>query len=231
MLPVDLQDPPELLVTFVQKWREEGYKVVYGVRTQRDEGVILRTMRRGFYMMVNRFANIEIPENTAEFQLIDRQVLEALKKFNDHYPYIRGMIANCGFDAIGVPYTWKARRSGFSKNRFYNLIDQAFNGFFTFTNVPLRLSIFVGFILSTLSLVYGLIQLFINIFSPEPLSQPGIPTLIVALFFFSGVQLLFTGIMGEYINSIHSQVRHGSVVIEKERLGYKTPPASSEPSA
>ena len=96
MLPVDLQDPPELIPEFVKKW-EAGFLRVYGVRTQRQEGLLMQIVRRGYYRMVNRFSNIEIPENVAEFQIIDRQVLDALLRFKDYYPYIRGMLANVGF--------------------------------------------------------------------------------------------------------------------------------------
>ena len=89
----------------------------------------MRTLRAIYYRLVNRFANIEIPLNAGEFQLIDRVLVQALRQCDDYYPYLRGLIANCGFRAVGVSYTWKARKKGFSKNRFYQLFDQALNGF------------------------------------------------------------------------------------------------------
>jgi len=215
MLPVDLQDPPSLIPTFVQKW-EEGYLRVYGVRTERDEGLVMRAVRRSYYFIVNRFSNIDIPRDVAEFQVLDRKIVDALLQFRDYYPYIRGMIANVGFskESYAIPYTWQQRRSGMSKNRLYSLIDQGLNGIISFTNVPMRVTILIGFLLAILSAIYALVQLVLNVVS-QTHAPPGIPTLIVALFFLSGVQLAILGVIGEYISAIHFQLRHGDVVIER----------------
>ncbi len=108
LLAADLQDPPEVVAEFVRKW-EKGYQVVYGIRSKREEGFLMRSVRSFYYRTVSRFANITIPPDVGEFQLIDRAVVEALKKFDDFYPYIRGMIASCGFRTAGVEYVWKAQ--------------------------------------------------------------------------------------------------------------------------
>jgi len=225
MLPVDLQDPPELIPDFVREW-EAGYKIVYGQRQQREEGFILRSVRKLYYRLVSRFANIQIPIDTAEFQLIDRQVADAVLRFQDHYPYIRGMIANVGFRdrAKAIPYTWRARARGKSKNRFFHLLDQGLNGIVSFTNLPLRLAVILGFGLAVLSLIYAVVQLVINIIL-HGAAPPGIATLIVAVFFFSGVQLMFIGVLGEYVSSIHAQVRTGPIVIESERINFDNEPS------
>lgn len=224
MLPVDLQDPPELIPEFVREW-EQGFKIVYGKRSAREEGVVLRFVRKIYYQMVSRFADIQIPVDTAEFQLIDRQVADAVLRFHDHYPYIRGMIANVGFRdrAKAIPYTWRARARGKSKNRYFHLLDQGMNGIVSFTNVPLRLATIIGFFLAALSLVYAVIQLVLNLILLGA-APPGTATLIVAVFFFAGVQLLFIGILGEYVSSIHAQVRSGPVVIESERINFEDGP-------
>lgn len=218
MLPVDLQDPPELIPEFVTKW-EQGWKVVYGKRVVRDERFVLRAVRKIYYRLISALANFDIPIDTAEFQLLDRQVIDALLQFRDQYPYIRGMIANVGFrsEAIAIPYKWRARARGVSKNSFLNLVDQGLNGIVSFTNVPMRLAVIIGFVLAVGAIVYAVLQLLINLFE-QGIAPPGIATLIVALFFFSGVQLLFIGLMGEYIGAIHAQVRQGPVVVERERL-------------
>jgi polyisoprenyl-phosphate glycosyltransferase len=220
MLPVDLQDPVELIPEFLREW-ERGFKVIYGQRTKREEGLVIRSCRKIYYRLVNGLAGIDIPLDTAEFQLLDRQVVNALLKFNDHYPYIRGMIANVGFrgQAKAIPYQWQARARGMSKNRLYNLLDQGLNGIVSFTNVPMRLAVIAGFALACIALIYALIQFVINLLY-KGLSEPGIPTLIIALFFFSGVQLIFIGLLGEYVGAIHSQVRQGAVVIERERINF-----------
>ena len=180
----------------------------------------MRTMRAIYYRLVNRFANIEIPLNAGEFQLIDRVVVQALRQCDDYYPYLRGLIFNCGFRSVGVSYTWKARAKGFSKNRLYHLIDQALNGLISFTNIPMRMCLMSGMLIAFASICYSLFTLVSNIIFYRELSAPGIPTLIAALFFFSGVQLAFMGILGEYISAIHFQVRKRPLVIEVERINY-----------
>jgi glycosyltransferase involved in cell wall biosynthesis len=230
LLAVDLQDPPELIPQFVRRW-EEGYEVVYGIRKVREEGFLLRNVRRLYYWTVSKFADISIPLNVGEFQLIDRQVVDALRQFDDYYPYIRGMIASCGFRRSGIEYTWKARKRGFSKNRLYHLVDQGLNGIISFTKVPLRLCLFAGFLLSGLSIAYAIFSFFYHLFSHGQITAPGIPTLITAIFFFSGLQLFFFGILGEYISAIHAQVRKRPLVIERERINFAPPCAVQQNSS
>jgi glycosyltransferase involved in cell wall biosynthesis len=218
-LPADLQDPPEVIPELVTKW-EEGHEIVYGIRAQREEGFLMRTARRIFYRLVRRMANIDVPVDAGEFQLIDRKVVQTLGAFEDYYPYIRGMIASCGFRRAGVPYTWKARERGYSKARFYHLIDQALNAIISLSNVPMRLCMFFGVGVAALSILYGLYGLVMNLIYFRQLAEPGIPTLIIAVFFFSGLQLFFFGVLGEYISAIHFQVRKRPLVIERERINF-----------
>jgi len=216
-LAADLQDPPELIPQFIAKWRE-GYEVVYGIRAKRQESFTLKTIRRIYYRLVARLADITIPVDAGEFQLVDRRVIDELLQIDDYYPYIRGMIADLGFRSEGIPFEWRSRKRGISSNNLYRLIDQGLNGFVSFTNIPLRLATFTGFAISGLTLLYAFAQLIVNALYYRRFSQPGIATLIVGLFFFGGVQLFFIGILGEYINAIHSQVRRKGRVVERERL-------------
>ena len=220
-LAADLQDPPAIIPKFVQQW-QAGYKVVHGVRRKRKEASWLRGARWLYYRLVSRMADIDIPLDTGEFQLIDRSVADRLAMVDDYYPYIRGLIAQCGQRAIGVDYDWQVRRSGKSKNRLYNLIDQAFNGFVSTSNVPMRLSVFVGFALAAVSILYALVQLAINLIF-FGIAPDGIATLIVGLFFLGGVQLFFIGILGEYIAAIHSQVRRGPAMDDVLRINFEPP--------
>lgn len=215
-LPADLQDPAEMIPEFVRLW-ESGVEVVAGARVNRQEGVALRSCRAIFYRTVRSLSDIDIPVNVGEFQLLDRKVWEAVVSHDDHYPYIRGIIASVGFRRAIVPYTWAARRSGISKNNLPRLIDQALNGIFSFTNVPMRLCTFVGVAMAALCILYALASIGVYIARPE-LAPRGTMTLIVALFFLSGVQLAFMGILGEYVTSIHAQVRKRPLVIERERI-------------
>ncbi|MBK7659390.1 MAG: glycosyltransferase family 2 protein [Betaproteobacteria bacterium] len=217
MFAADLQDPPEVVADFVREW-EAGAEVVFGVRNQREEGLVMRGVRKTYYRMVSRFAGIDIPLDVGEFQLIDRKVLAALLEHDDYYPYIRGMIANCGFRTKGVPYVWRARKRGLSKNRLYHLVDQGLNGLISFTNLPMRIAMFAGFGIALLSFLYALFTIAANLIAHGGLTVPGIPTLIVALFFFGGVQLMFLGIIGEYVSAIHFQVRKRPLVVERELI-------------
>lgn len=219
MMAVDLQDPPELIYEFVKKW-EIGHKVVQGVRVNREEGYIFHSLRRIFYRLVKTLSNIDIPVDVGEFQLIDKIVSEAIVSFDDHYPYIRGMVAYCGFKPYSIPYKLGTRKKGFSKNRFLTLIDIALNGLLTFTTAPVRLLTTLGIFLSFSSIIYAITNFFLLIFYNELSVQPGVATLIVAFFFFSGVQFLFLGILGEYILSIHGQVRFKSIVVEEKRINF-----------
>jgi glycosyltransferase involved in cell wall biosynthesis len=230
LLAADLQDPPELIVEFVKRW-QQGYQVVYGIRKEREEGFIMRRVRRLYYWVVSKFADIQIPPNVGEFQLVDRVIIESLRQFDDYYPYIRGMIANCGFRATGVEYTWKARKRGFSKNRLYHLVDQGLNGLISFTKIPMRLCLLSGFTLASLSILYAVYSLAVHLLKHGKLAQPGIATLIVAIFFFSGVQLFFFGVLGEYISAVHAQVRKRPLVIEKERINFEPAAAAANRKA
>ncbi len=221
-LPADLQDPPEVIPELVKHW-EAGNEIVYGIRAERQEGLLMRTARRIFYRLVRRMADIDVPVDAGEFQLIDRKVVETLRQFEDYYPYIRGMIDSCGFHRVGVPYTWKARERGYSKARFYHLIDQALNAIISLSNVPMRLCMFLGFGVAILSFVFGFFGLVMNLVYYQQLAPAGIPTLIVAVFFFSGLQLFFFGVLGEYISAIHFQVRKRPLVIERERINFDEP--------
>ncbi|MFM2355194.1 MAG: hypothetical protein RLZZ528_930 [Pseudomonadota bacterium] len=214
MLPVDLQDPPELIPDFVKLW-EQGYEVVAGARSTREETFALRTSRKVFYRIVNALSDFELSPDVGEFQLIDRKVLDAVLAHNDHYPYIRGIIASVGFKRIIVPYTWRARKRGVSKHNLFMLVDQALNAIFAFTKAPLRFCTFAGIGIAAICILFSLVSVVLYMlgFGNAP---RGTTTMIVSLFFLSGIQLLFIGMLGEYITAIHNQVRGGPSVIERE---------------
>ncbi len=220
MLPVDLQDPPDLLPEFVGLW-EQGYDVVAGARSTREEGFILRSFRKAFYRIVNRLSEFEIEPDVGEFQLVDRKVLDAVLLHRDNYPYIRGIVASVGFKRITRHYTWKERKVGKSKHNYYMMIDQALNAIFAFTKAPMRFCTIAGFIISAVCIMFSLLSVVLYAFDTS-IAPRGTTTIIVALFFLSGIQLLFIGMLGEYITSIQAQVRGGPMVIEKELINIKT---------
>ena len=208
-----------MLHEFVAQW-VAGTQVVYGVRRNRKESMLMRAARKIFYRLIAVSSNITIPLDAGEFQFVDRRVIEALRRYRDHYPYIRGMIANVGFKSVGIPYDWGQRKHGLSRNNLLHLYDQAVNGLISFSNLPMRIMVFTGLGLAVASIGYALGALVLALLSVKPLAQPGIMTMIVAFFFLTGVQLVFIGVIGEYVAAIHAQVRQGFVVVEQELINF-----------
>lgn len=214
----DLQDPPAVIKDFIKKW-EEGNKVVIGIKNKSREGKLMFLVRKIYYNLIKKFAEIEHIKNFDGFGLYDRVFIDALKKFDDPYPYFRGMISEIGFSRAEVEYVQAARQKGKTKNNFYTLYDLAMLGFVNHSKVPLRLASFIGFGLSLASLLVGLVYfvyklLFWNRF------EAGLAPLVIGIFFLGSVQLFFIGILGEYTGAIYTQVKHHPLVIEKERINF-----------
>jgi len=218
MLPVDMQDTPEIIIDFVKKW-EEGFDIVYGIKKDREENFFLKCSRNIYYNLVTKISNVNIPPYVGEFQLLDKKIYQELLNFDDYYPYTRGIIATLSSNSFGIEYTWKKRLKGKSKTSILKLFDMAINGIISFSNLPIRVFTVFGIALSLISLLFIIIQMLSHILIEGRMGTPGISTLIVAIFFFSGIQLLFMGIIGEYISAIHSQVRKSkNSVVEKEKI-------------
>jgi glycosyltransferase involved in cell wall biosynthesis len=218
LLPADLQDPPQVIPELVKGW-EKGFLVVYGVRANREEPLLMRIARGLYYRIIKRFASAVIPLNSGEFLLADRRVVNSILEVDDQYPYIRGLIAQTAVKSTSVPYTWVKRKHGKSKNSFISLIDQAINGFVSTSRIPARLALLGGFIFSGLGVLFAIFTLFMTIFSNSAYPV-GIPTIIIGIFLLGGVQLLFLGILGEYILSIHGQVRRIPPMFEIEKINF-----------
>lgn len=218
-MPVDLQDPPELIHEFVKQW-ETGYEIVYGIRAKREENFFIRVLRKAYYRLLSACTYVDYPPDVGDYQLVDRVVLNAMKQIDDAQPFMRLMTFDCGFRSFGIPYTWRARKNTVSRNNFMHMISQGINGFIGFSSVPLRLALFFGLILSGFSFLYAFCVGVMTITGQTFEVGRGVPTVIVALFFFSGIQLLFAGILGEYILAIYNQVRRRPLVIEKERINF-----------
>jgi glycosyltransferase involved in cell wall biosynthesis len=219
LLPADLQDPPSIIPEFVKKW-ESGYLVTYGVRTNRQESFLMRMLRGIYYRIIKRFASAVIPLNSGEFLLADKKVVDSVLSVDDQYPYIRGLIAQTGVKSSSVSYTWVKRERGKSKNNFISLIDQAINGFVSTSRTPARLALLGGFTLSILGFIYGLLTIFLAINS-EGRAPVGIPTIIIGIFLLGGIQLFFLGLIGEYVLSVHGQVRRTPPMFEIERINFE----------
>ncbi|MDD3150787.1 MAG: glycosyltransferase, partial [Candidatus Gastranaerophilales bacterium] len=214
----NLKDPPELIKEFIRKW-EEGYKVVYGVRVQTRDNLLLALARKAFYKIINFFSKENFPLNAGSFRLVDRKVVDELVKIDDYKPYIRGLISAMGFRQIGIEYVRKSRPRGYSKSKFGYLVDFSINALINYSISPIRMCTYAGLLISFLSLITGLVFLLLKLFF-WPAQLPAISAVIILIFFFSGIQLFFLGVIGEYVGAIHAQVRRKPFVIIEERINF-----------
>lgn len=205
LLDADFQHPISMLPTFLKHWAE-GYDMVYGERLDREsESYLKRNFAHLFYWVMQKIAKVDIPNNAGDFRLMDRKILEALKQFPERTRFMKGLYAWVGFKKIGVPFEIKDRAAGSSSWRFAKLVELAVTGITSFSDVPLRVWGFIGFVISLLSLVYAIYIVTVTLIFGADL--PGFPTLIVAIMFLGGIQLLSIGILGEYIARIFTEVK------------------------
>ena len=214
----DLQEPPEMILEFVKHW-EAGYQVVCGVKPKSCENPLMFQLRRIYYRLLASCSEIPQIQNFTGFGLYDRKVINAVKQFHEPYPYFRGLISEIGFKRIDVPFVQAARKHGETKNNFLTLYDMAMTGFVNHTKLPLRLAAFAGFLLALLSLLVAFSYFIYKLLFWETFSL-GLAPIVIGLFFFSSVQLIFIGIIGEYISAIWTQVKNKPLVIEEERINF-----------
>jgi len=219
-LASDLQEPPELISDFLSKW-EQGAKVVVGIKDSSDESAIFFAVRRLYYGVVEKLADTRTIQNFTGFGLYDRTIIEYCKKLGDPYPYFRGLISEIGLPVERIAYHQPLRKRGFTKNNFYTLYDMAMLGITNFSKVPLRLATMLGFLAATLSLLVAVGYLIYKILFWQNFAI-GTAPMVIGLFFFASVQLFFIGILGEYIGAIHTQVLNRPLVVEKERINFKS---------
>lgn len=217
-LASDLQDPPELIPTFIDAW-EEGYKVVLAIKPYSKGNRLLHQLRKSYYSMLDGISDVTQIKDATGFGLYDRTVLNEIRSINDPYPYFRGLIAELGYEVKAIPFTQPRRQRGVSKNNFYSLYDVAMLGITSHSKVPLRIATFVGFALGISSVMVALVFLVLKLLFWDSFSFALAPILI-GLFFLFGVLLIFIGILGEYIGSIHSYLQRRPIVVEKERINF-----------
>ena len=213
----DLQDPPEVIPDFIDKW-ENGYQVVYGVRVKRSDGVIASAIRKGYYRILAKFSDDDIPLDTGEFRLIDKKIIAELRSVDNVRPYLRGLVATMGFNQIGVPYERVARDAGESKFLLKDLIKLSVDGFLNHSTVPLRLATMIGLIVSILTLLTGVGFFISKVFFEQEWPRGFATTTILILLSLSIISLLL-GVIGEYLSRIYEQLRQSSKVIVEEEIG------------
>ncbi len=214
VIDVDLQDPPELILEFIGKWRE-GYDVVYATREDRQSDTFAkRFTAEGFYRLFNKISAIKIPENTGDFRLMDRRVVETVKTLPERSRFMKGLFAWVGYQAIGIPYARPTRVAGTTKFNFWRLWNFALDGFVSFSTVPLKVWSYFGGVVAFLSFIYAAIIIGITLISGR--SVPGYASLATLILFFGSVQIVSVGVLGEYISRLFVEVKRRPVYIVDE---------------
>jgi len=214
----DLQDPPSMIKDFIEKW-EQGYKVVMTVKTGSKESFIFYLLRTFYYKALAGLSNVNLVPHFTGFGLYDRQVIEILRGLQDPYPYFRGLIADIGFEPAIIEFTQPARKHGKSKSNILYLYEEAMLGITSYTKVPLRLATIVGFISALISFLIGMFYLVYKLMFWTSFSVVAAPV-NKRLFFFASIQLIFLGVLGEYISMIYVHVLKRPLVYEKERINF-----------
>lgn len=217
VMDADLQDPPELVLEMARRW-QEGYKVVYAVREQRDGDTrFKRVTARWFYRLLDRASDVPVPRDAGDFRLVDRMALDAVRSMREHNRYLRGMFAWVGFDQTGVRYTRSARYAGSTKYPLRKMLSFATDGILSFSVAPLRLALNAGFVISSLAFLVGIVAIACRIAGVY--TVPGWASLTVAVGFLGGGQLIVLGIVGEYIARIYEEVRQRPLYLVRDELG------------
>jgi glycosyltransferase involved in cell wall biosynthesis len=231
IIDADLQDPPEVILEMLEHWRA-GYQVAYGTRIEREGETRFKLWTaKLFYRLMNRLSETQIPLDTGDFRLIDRQVADALLRMPESHRFLRGMVSWVGFKQIAVPYKRAPRLAGESKYPLFDLIRFAADGVVSFSFVPLRLAIWFGFLSICFAFVGIVFALVYRLFGSNTDAHfvRGWASLFVAILFLGGVQLVFLGVIGEYLGRIYTEVKRRPLYVVQERLGFPGP-AGSKPN-
>ncbi len=225
----DLQDPPQMIGEMVRAW-ENGAYCVLGIKRTSEENSLMFWLRRQYYRLVERISSIETIQNFTGFGLYDRKVVELVRSFNDPYPYFRGMIAEIGLPTVKLPYDQPARKFGITKNNWYSLYDIGMLGIINNSKIPLRLAVLAGFLGASGSFLIAMVYLVLKLVFWTTFSF-GLAPMLIGVFFISSLQLVFLGVMGEYIGAIYTQVQKRPYAVELERINFEYPPSPPKPDA
>lgn len=214
-IDADLQDPPELIEQFLERWKR-GYKVVYGVRRHRPEGRILSSFRRVGYWVIDKISDHPIPRDAGDFRLIDRKVVDALCKLKSADPYIRGAIAGLGFSQIGITYDRQARTAGKSKFTAARIVRLGLVALLNHSTIPLRAASLLGLLILAASILGAVYYVFLRWFHPE--LPPGLASIHILVLFGIGLNSFFLGIIGEYLLRIYLILRAEPLAVVEQTL-------------
>jgi dolichol-phosphate mannosyltransferase len=215
----DLQHPPEVIPKLIQKWKE-GYEVVYTVKKEtKDAGFFKNISASVFYSLMNKIGNIRIPKHGADFRLVDQKVLESLKLLRERSRFMRGLVNWVGYSQTSVEFEADARYAGATKYSLKRMIQFALDGITSFSSFPLRISTYFGFLVSAMSFLYAAFAIYARLFTQ--IALPGWTSILVAVLFLGGVQLITIGLLGEYIGRIYDEVKQRPLYLIKNKIGFE----------
>lgn len=218
IMDADLQDPPELIPQLLAKHRE-GYEVVYAVRTARHgETFFKRLTAKLFYRLLARITSVQIPLDTGDFRLMGRRAVEAFRRLPERHRFTRGLVAWLGFPQTGVPYERAPRHAGTTKYPLRKMLRLALDAITSFSHVPLQLATWLGFIVSGFAFFYILVVIALKF---AGISWPGYTSIMAAILFLGGVQLVMVGLLGEYVGRIYDEVKHRPLYLVAEEAGFR----------
>ncbi|MBN2053888.1 glycosyltransferase family 2 protein [bacterium] len=218
IMDADLQDPPEVLSMFLDKWRE-GYQVVYAIRTKRKENALKRLAYKVFYRLLAFVSDVEIPLDSGDFCVMDRRIVDLLNSMPERNRFVRGIRSWAGFNQIGMAYERDKRMAGEPKYTMTKLFKLAFDGIISFSKLPLRVASILGFIVSGFSFVYAFLTLLQKLFTDS--TVPGYTTTVILISFLGGIQLITIGIIGEYLGRIFDEVKKRPLYIVADKIGFE----------
>ena len=219
----DLQDPPLMIADMIREW-ENGAYCVLGIKRTSEETSLMFWLRKQYYRIAERLSSVETIQNYTGFGLYDRKVVDLVRSFDDPYPYFRGMIAEIGLPTVKLLYDQPARKFGVTKNNWYTLYDIGMLGIINHSKVPLRLATFAGFTGAALSFFIALVYLILKLVFWNTFSF-GLAPMLIGVFFIASLQLVFLGVLGEYVGAIYTQIQKRPYAVELERINFEYPPA------
>ena len=214
----DFQDPVELIPEFVKAW-EEGYKIAIGVRKTSTDNFILRTIKKAYYDLIKKFSNVDQIKMFTGFGLYDKDFIDILRKLDDPTPFLRGLVAELGYKRKEIPFVQGKRYKGKTSNNFYSLYDAAMLSFTSYTKIGLRIATFFGGIVLMISVFVAIIYLIMKLIWWDRFQAGMIPVLL-GMLFLGSIQILFIGIIGEYVLAINQRTMKRPLVIEEERINF-----------
>jgi len=219
LIDADLQDPPELILEMLTKWRA-GYEVVYAIRAERKgETWFKEFTAKAFYRIIYKITDIEIPMDTGDFRLMDRKVVDALKTMHEKHRFMRGMSVWVGFRQTGVKYVRAERYAGETKYPLKKMLKFAMDGITSFSYFPLQLATYIGFVSALLAVLGIIVTIILRLSGSHAFL--GQATTLVSVLFLGGVQLICLGILGEYLGRIYDEVKGRPLYIVREALGFE----------